>query len=274
MSAVPRVTETDGEVVARWRYLDGATFLYCDAPKPERSTIHSHEHVRFSFLLRGAITEVHERSKGIDCGPYSLHVTPAGMRHAHLIRSSRVMTVCFDLEPKMLTNLGECASSLLDPITIKRGAAIPLAPRFQREMVAADSASDLVLQGLVYELVGELARRQSPKLAPDAPAWLKRAREMLHDLWNQSVSIEEIAASVGVHPSHLNRVFRAHLNQTPGEYLRRLRMERATREVIASDMPLKAIASLAGFSDQAHFTREFRRHHGVSPLEMRRSMTS
>jgi AraC-like DNA-binding protein len=51
-------------------------------------------------------------------------------------------------------------------------------------------------------------------------------------------------------------------------------MDRATREVIAGDLPMKAIAALAGFSDQAHFTREFRRHHGVSPLEMRRSMRS
>jgi AraC family transcriptional regulator len=196
------------------------------------------------------------------------------MRHAHLIQSPRVTTVCFDLEPKMLARLGDSAAALQDPITVKRGAVIPLAPRFQREMLNTDSASDLVLQGLIYELVGELARRQSPKLAADAPAWLRRAREMLHDLWNQSVSIEEVASAVGVHPSHLNRVFRAHLNQTPGEYLRRLRMERATREVISSDLPLKAIASLAGFSDQAHFTREFRRHHGVSPLEMRRSMLS
>jgi AraC family transcriptional regulator len=196
------------------------------------------------------------------------------MRHAHIIRSPRVTTVCFDLEPKLIDELGEAAQALREPITVKRGAVIPLAPKFQREMLATDSASDLVLQGLIYELAGELARRGSPKLAPDAPAWLKRAREMLHDLWNQSVSIEEIAASVGVHPSHLNRVFRAHLNQTPGEYLRRLRMDRATREVIASDLPLKAIASLAGFSDQAHFTREFRRHHGVSPMEMRRSMRS
>lgn len=273
MSAVPR-SEGDGDVVAKWRHLEGAEFLYCDAPRPSTCSVHTHQHVRFSFLLRGMITEVHERSNGIDCGPYSLHVTPAGMRHAHLIRSPRVTTVCFDLHPGMLDQLGDAAQALNEPITVKRGAVIPLAPKFQREMLAADSASDLVLQGLVYELAGELARRQAPKLAPDAPAWLKRARELLHDLWNQSISIEEIAATVGVHPSHLNRVFRAHMNQTPGEYLRRLRMERATREVIAGDMPLKAIAALAGFSDQAHFTREFRRHHGVSPLEMRRSMRS
>jgi AraC family transcriptional regulator len=171
----------------------------------------------------------------------------------------------------MLAKLGEAASVFDNSLTVKRGSAIALAPKFQREVLATDSASDLVLQGLIYELAGELSRRTSPKLSPDAPSWLRRAREMLHDMWNQSVSIEEIAGSVGVHPSHLNRVFRAHMNQTPGEYLRAIRMERATREVLATELPLKAIAAHAGFSDQAHFTREFRRHHGQSPLEMRRS---
>jgi len=197
-------------------------------------------------------------------------VTPPGMRHAHLIQSPRVTTLCFSLEMSLLAQLGEESRVLENPITARRSSVIALAPKIQREVLASDSASDLVLQGLMFELVGELARRNEPKLSPDAPPWLKRAREMLHDLWNQNVSIEQIASTVGVHPSHLNRVFRLHMRQTPGEYLRRVRMERSTREVLVSDLPLKAIASRAGFADQAHFTREFRRHHGVSPTEMRR----
>jgi AraC family transcriptional regulator len=271
MSASPRPLEPEDNYVARTRYIDGASFLLCDAPKPMRFGVHQHENVRISFLLRGSIIEIDERDRRVECGPFSLHTTPAGMKHAHLIQSPRITTLCFDLERSMLDQLGDTAAVFDSSVTVKRGTAIALAPKFQREVLATDSASALVLQGLIYELAGELSRRAAPKLSPDAPAWLRRAREMLHDLWNQSVSIEEIAVSVGVHPSHLNRVFRAHMNQTPGEYLRAIRMDRSTREVLATDLPLKAIAARAGFSDQAHFTREFRRHHGQSPLEMRRS---
>jgi AraC family transcriptional regulator len=271
MSALPRLAEPTEIAIEKWRHIDGATFLFADAPRPERCGAHVHEKVLISFLLRGSVVELDERGRRIECGPYSLHSTPPGIRHAHLIQTPRVTTLCFALEMSLLSQLGAAGQVFDEPITAKRGNVIALAPKFQREVLANDAASDLVLQGLIFELTGELARKSHPKLSPDAPAWLRKAREMLHDLWNRNVSIEEIANAVGVHPSHLNRVFRAHMMQTPGEYLRGIRMERSTREVLNSDLPLKAIASQAGFADQAHFTREFRRHHGVSPMEMRRS---
>jgi AraC family transcriptional regulator len=272
MSAAPHLPARNDEVIAKWRYIRGASFLLCDAPRPVHCGIHAHEKVRLSFLLQGDVIEVDDRKRKTECGPYSLHTTPADMPHAHLIRSERLTTLCFDLEAPMLDMLGRSASVYQEPITAKRGAILTLAPRFQREVLTNDSASELVLQGLIMELTGELARRKSSPLPPDAPAWLRQAKALLNDRWNESVSIEAIAREVGVHPSHLNRVFRACLKQTPGEYLRRIRIERATREVLATDRPLKVIASVAGFADQAHFTREFRRYHGVTPFEMRRSV--
>jgi AraC family transcriptional regulator len=271
MSALPHPNDPTEETTERWRRIEGASFLFGDAPRPPRCRVHSHDVPLISFLLRGEVTEVDERGRKIECGPYSLHSTAPGVRHAHLIKSPRVTTLCFALEMSMLTELGSAASVFDEPITIKRGSVISLAPKFQREMWAADTASDLVLRGLIFELAGELTRRKSRKLPADAPSWLRRARELLNDQWNSNMSIEEIALTVGVHPSHLNRVFRAYMQQTPGEYLRAIRMDRATREVLTTDLPMKAIAAHAGFADQAHFTREFKRHHAMSPLEMRRS---
>lgn len=232
--------------------------------------MHSHDCVLGSFLLSGAIVEVDERNQRVECGSYTLHATPPGLRHAHLIQTPRVSTLCFRLDESLLSPLGPQARVFDEPITSRNGNVVSLAPKIRRELSATDSASDLVLHGLVLELIGELARRGDMKLGNEAPPWLKRARQMLHETWNQNISVEQVAAEVGVHPSHLTRVFRAHLKQTPGEYLRRIRLERATRQVLASDLPLKAIAAYAGFADQAHFTREFRKHHGLSPMEMRR----
>ncbi|HWA83249.1 MAG TPA: AraC family transcriptional regulator [Fimbriimonadaceae bacterium] len=270
MSALPRSYLSEGPL-QRSRSIAGASFLYSDAPRPERCGVHTHEKVLLSFLLRGSIIEVDERAKKAECEPVTLHSSPPGMRHAHLIQSPRVTTLCFALEREMLAELGGGANVFDQPITT-RGPAIALAPKFQREMSATDSASDLVLRGLIFELVGELSRRGTRRLPAEAPEWLRRAKEMINDTWNQSTSMEEIATAVGVHPSHLNRVFRAYMNQTPGEYLRHIRMTRATRDVLSGDLPFKVIAARAGFADQAHFTREFRRRHGMSPLEMRRAI--
>ncbi|HVT11605.1 MAG TPA: AraC family transcriptional regulator [Fimbriimonadaceae bacterium] len=270
MSALPR-SHSSEDPVQRWRSIAGASFLYSDAPRPEHCGVHTHDKVLVSFLLRGSIIEVDERAKKAECGPVTLHSSPPGMRHAHLIQSPRVTTLCFALESDLVGEMGDGGHVFDQPITT-RGAAIALAPKFQREISATDSASDLVLRGLIFELVGELSRRGSHRLPPEAPDWLRRAREMINDTWNQNISMEEIAAAVGVHPSHLNRVFRAYMNQTPGEYLRHIRMTRATRDVLSGETPFKVIAAKAGFADQAHFTREFRRQHGMSPMEMRRAI--
>jgi AraC family transcriptional regulator len=81
--------------------------------------------------------------------------------------------------------------------------------------------------------------------------------------------VAALAAAVNVHPVYLCRAFRAAYGTTPGEYLRRLRIEWAERTLAHSDRPLAAIAAEAGFSDQSHFTREFRRHTGLTPARFR-----
>ena len=78
-----------------------------------------------------------------------------------------------------------------------------------------------------------------------------------------------MAAAVDVHPSHLARTFRDCFHVPLGTYIRRLRIEWATRRVAESTDPLSAIAARAGFADQSHFTREFRKRNGVSPARFR-----
>jgi AraC family transcriptional regulator len=57
-----------------------------------------------------------------------------------------------------------------------------------------------------------------------------------------------------------------------GEYLRRLRIGRAARQLAESETPLAEIALAAGFADQSHFSNVFRRQTGMSPSSFRRSV--
>jgi AraC family transcriptional regulator len=74
-----------------------------------------------------------------------------------------------------------------------------------------------------------------------------------------------------VHPVHLARTFRRYYHCSPGEYVRRLRLESATRELCASDASLIEIALAAGYCDQSHFSKSFKRHTGMSPARFRAS---
>jgi AraC family transcriptional regulator len=59
------------------------------------------------------------------------------------------------------------------------------------------------------------------------------------------------------------------LGVSVGDYVRRLRLEWAANELATSELPLADVAIGAGFVDQSHFTRAFKRHTGVTPGRFR-----
>jgi AraC family transcriptional regulator len=74
-----------------------------------------------------------------------------------------------------------------------------------------------------------------------------------------------------VHPAHLSRAFRTYFKVSVGSYVRRLRLDWAREELARSTTSLATVALAAGFADQSHFTRAFKRHTGLTPQRFRRS---
>ena len=120
----------------------------------------------------------------------------------------------------------------------------------------------------MLEMLGH-ATRLLNKTPVRLPSWLTDARDVLHDRFNDSVSLIEIANIVGVHPTHLARTFKKHYRTTVGEYVRRLRLDWATRQLSETEDSISDIASAAGFYDQSHFSHLFKQHTGFTPAEFR-----
>jgi AraC family transcriptional regulator len=141
-----------------------------------------------------------------------------------------------------------------------------------REFRLHDTASDLALDGLALALLAQVVRKDTgprSKGKGARPDWLGRVEALLHDRADQPMDIAGIAAEVDLHPVYMARVFRRHNGCSPGEYLRRLRVNRACRLLSDTDESLAAIAYGTGYSDQSHFTRHFKRAMGVTPGEFR-----
>jgi AraC family transcriptional regulator len=85
------------------------------------------------------------------------------------------------------------------------------------------------------------------------------------------LSLTGVAQHVGVHPVHLARTFRAVYRTSFASYVRELRIDFA-REQLAGAAPLSEIAAAAGFYDQSHFSRCFKRHLGMTPAAYRASL--
>ncbi|MCB1232231.1 MAG: helix-turn-helix domain-containing protein [Verrucomicrobiae bacterium] len=75
----------------------------------------------------------------------------------------------------------------------------------------------------------------------------------------------ELAKRVGLSVSAFERKFRRHLQTTPMRFLKRLRLTSAAAALVQTDRSIADIGLAEGFSDQAHFTREFRKGFGLTP---------
>jgi AraC family transcriptional regulator len=77
--------------------------------------------------------------------------------------------------------------------------------------------------------------------------------------------VGELAREAGVHRSHFARAFRQHFGCTIADFVRRLRIDWAAQQLRSQSCSLSQLSLDAGFGDQAHFTRTFKRITGVTP---------
>jgi AraC family transcriptional regulator len=135
------------------------------------------------------------------------------------------------------------------------------------ELRAADVMAPLAAEGLALELLAAATRQLDGFAEHNAPRWLTEAEELLRT--GERIRLSELAETVGVHPIHLARTFRARHGVSVGEYGRRVRIEWAAAELARGEASLATVATEAGFADQSHFTRLFKRYVGTTPARFR-----
>ena len=86
-------------------------------------------------------------------------------------------------------------------------------------------------------------------------------------------SLADLAARAHLSASQLQREFRRLFGMTPGDYILKIRLHMARRELEQTDRPVGRIALDCGFYDQSHFTRSFRSDTGLRPLDYGRAGT-
>jgi AraC-like DNA-binding protein len=115
-----------------------------------------------------------------------------------------------------------------------------------------------------------LKRKSSDK---KIPSWVKELKEIIQDQIDTTITLKQLSKDVNIHPAYLSREFSKHFdNLSFGEYLRKLRIEKAIEYLHLPGYSLTKIAYLTGFSDQSHFTRIFKKHTGQNPSVYRKKL--
>ncbi|MEK6152463.1 chromate resistance protein ChrB domain-containing protein [Flavobacteriaceae bacterium 3-367] len=116
-----------------------------------------------------------------------------------------------------------------------------------------------------------LKQKSAAKKTPD---WVRELKGIIQDQVDTDLSLrlQDVSKNLQVHPSYLSREFSKYFdNLTFGEYMRKLRIERAIHLMESTPYSLSEIAYLCGFSDQSHFSRIFKKHTGLSPSLYKKS---
>jgi len=236
-----------------------------------RTPRHSHKRALFCFVIQGEYTETYgHRTR--ECKSSTLLFHPAGELHAEFFHDSGGRSFIIEVEPLWLERTREHSGIEEDSVDFSGGELELLARKLYREFGQEDDASTLIIEGLMLGIVGEASRWAPRTVSRRTPPWLTQAREVLSERFAEHLKVTDVAKTVGVHPVHLAQAFHRAYNCTMGDYVRQRRMEYACHELAASEIPIVDIALAAGFCDQSHFTRTFKRCTGVPPSQYRESV--
>jgi len=144
------------------------------------------------------------------------------------------------------------------------------------EMVAGFPSGRLFLdsveQAMAVALVKDHAVRHRPVQIYKGglgSTRLRRIKELVQAKMEDDLSLDEMAQSVGLSTAHFARMFRKSTGETPHQFVRRQRIERAKALLRAPDARVLDVAVACGFKTQQHFAQVFRDVWGVSPTEYR-----
>jgi AraC family transcriptional regulator len=229
---------------------------YCD--------LHAHKNHHLTLLLQGGTVEKrkheeHERTGGDIVffhaeEPHQNSKTPVGSKNIN-----------FEFEPAFFTRYG-IAEPFLQVTTFNRSHAVFSLLKAYNELMISDSFSGDSINMLLINLM-------FPPVKPGkkvAPAWVTRIQELLHDRWNEQLTLQELSRVAGVHPITISKHFPVYFSCTLGEYMRALKTEKALTLIKSTSRSLLDIAYTCGFADQSHFTRTFKQITGFLPNDFRK----
>jgi AraC family transcriptional regulator len=230
--------------------------------------VHAHERPLFCVVLDGAYEERH-CNKTLYCTPTTTLFHAAEEEHLERFSDFGARSLIVEVEPAWIDRVREISQVGIHNSAVQdSGTLRPMGSRLYREFLTGDPAARLIIEGLLLEMTGEFFRAQHRR-ETRRPRWLAMAVDMIQSNFPRRFTLADIANEVGVHPVHLAQSFRRFHGCTVGDYVRRVRIDYACQELVRSDSSFIDLAIAAGFADQSHFTRTFKRTVGILPSQYR-----
>lgn len=251
------------------------TLFYQEKEKGFLFSGESHPIVELTYVDQGSLHSVAdgqdillEQGDLVVYAPNQWH-----MQYADIGVSPRFMTVAFDAGNFDL-------SKLYNRKFQSPRAAIALLQQMLREQEAWDELSGDVLLSLLSQLILTLLRLS------DAPAdklksahcltneneIIRRAQQYISAHVRSRLTVPLVAQNTNVSTSYLTAMFHKHLQISPGEYIRRIKLQESKQMIREGTMNFTEIAEALQYSTIHHFSRQFKEKFGVTPSQYAKSI--
>lgn len=219
---------------------------------------HAHDWPVISLFVIGAYTNHTELGEMAISSPSAIFYR-AGAAHRNDVSSAGFEQIEIEFDPAWLPGAGEPAAPVQRWIGGRSGATARL--------LAQQCARDLTEEQLRAALRGLIACGVRDRQRA-MPSWLSCIDRRLQA--DPAASVTGLANEVGRHPSWLGAAYRLTRGEGIQDTAARIRVERAARLLRETEVSIAGVASDAGFCDQSHMSRTFRRVLGRTPVAVRR----
>ncbi len=204
-----------------------------------------------------------------------LYALAGSCRTRHLNKPLTLIAILFRREYLRILSVrvdpADCARSERRKLWYHTPRGLDAAGRHLKQALDDMAAGDLhgrgpagVAYALVEAAMRELRRPDDGRQSKSRQTWLA-IREYIFENLREPLDRDTIAAEFNLNASYVSRLFKQHDSETFTGYLTRLRLERAVAHLQNRALSMTEIARRCGYEDPAHFSRVFRRHHGVPP---------
>lgn len=252
------------------------TFFYHEKEKGFIFPGEAHRPLELTYVDKGAI---HSVADGVDLllnqGDLVLYASDQWhMQYAEEDVSASYITISFDLE-------GDCPESLFNQKFAIPQSAVPMLQRLLREQDRMDAYSEdmmlCYLQILLLTLLREQDNPSQVKLRTTNAVnseneIIRRAQQFISGHIREKLTVPVVARHVDVSPSYLTALFRKNLQISPGEYIRRVKLQESKQMIREDNMNFTEIAAVLQYSTVHHFSRQFKDKFGITPTEYAKSV--
>ncbi len=271
--------------ISSWKRWKGATVEVCRHDPPAE--------VRLCFSRPGISLSLRGRSvlRVRRCGGWvesvyaagDMEITPAYLEHWGKTYAHAHVAVRFE-PAELLQFFGLTTAERPVPFTphLQDPECRQLLELLHRAVLRLPAGSPLYAEGLIVALGARVFGEASVSGPNDAPAYpgVANGRDPLPEKFrelqrwvdahlDEEITLEAMAAQVGLNPHQLVRAFRRWRQTSPYGFVVSRRVALVKELLCSTTLAVGEIAFRAGFFDQSHLSRHFKRETGTSPRRYR-----